>query len=54
MTVIRVNYANKFFEKASNNCNDEEVKFFAANLLPSLKKHSENSITCQKNCEKNN
>jgi len=54
MMVNGYNDANKFFEKASNNCSDEEVKFFAANLLASLKKHSENSVTYQKNCETNN
>jgi len=40
------------FEKASNNKNDPDIRNWAASMLPKLRKHLNQSITCQKQCDK--
>jgi putative membrane protein len=40
------------FEKAADNCVDAEVKTWAANTLPDLRKHLEHAIMCQDNIKK--
>lgn len=45
--------AIKLFEKASNDANDNDIKNWAAETLPELRKHLEHSTDCQKKCDKN-
>ncbi len=40
------------FEKASMDANDPDIRSWAASMLPALRTHLDNSITCQKKCEK--
>jgi putative membrane protein len=42
------------FEKASTKSNDPEIKAWAVSMLPELRKHLDQAITCQKKCEKYN
>ena len=39
------------FEKASTDANDPDIKQWAADALPQLRMHLDQSITCQKKCE---
>ena len=41
------------FEKAAAESNDADIRQWAAETLPELRKHLDHSITCQKECEKN-
>ncbi len=40
------------FEKASENCEDTDIKNWASTMLPNLRKHLDHSLKCQKECEK--
>lgn len=40
------------FEKASENSNDADIKNWASTMLPDLRKHLDQAIKCQKECEK--
>ena len=40
------------FEKASENCEDADIKNWASTMLPDLRKHLDHAIKCQKECEK--
>jgi len=40
------------FEKASTNAQDEDIRNWATSMLPTLRKHLDQSIMCQKECEK--
>jgi len=40
------------FEKASTNAQDEDIRNWASSMLPTLRKHLDQSIMCQKECEK--
>lgn len=42
------------FEKASTKSNDSEIKEWATSMLPELRKHLDQAITCRKKCEKYN
>jgi putative membrane protein len=44
--------AVKAFEKAAEDCNDPEIKNWAATSLPNLRAHLDRSIDCQKQCDK--
>jgi len=41
------------FEEASKDRYDKDIKNWASNALPSLRKNLDNSIDCQKRCNKN-
>ena len=40
------------FEKASTNAQDADIRNWATSMLPVLRKHLDNAINCQKECEK--
>ena len=40
------------FEKASENCEDADIKNWASTMLPDLRKHLDHAIKCQKEFEK--
>ena len=40
------------FEKASTDATDPEIREWALGMLPALRSHLDESITCQKKCEK--
>jgi len=40
------------FEKASMDATDPDIKEWASSMLPALRMHLDNSINCQKKCEK--
>jgi putative membrane protein len=40
------------FEKAAANSSDQDIKNWAASMLPSLRTHLDQAIVCQKKCEK--
>ena len=40
------------FEKASTKCTDEDIRTWAAEMLPVLHKHLDHALECQKKCEK--
>jgi putative membrane protein len=44
--------AIELFEKASADCTDSDIKAWATATLPVLRKHLDQSIMCQKLCEK--
>jgi len=52
MTVGAHKDAIAMFEKTSTDSKDADVKSWANNTLPSLRTHLEESLTCQKMCEK--
>lgn len=40
------------FEKASTECTDPDIRAWAAAMLPALRTHLDQSLICQKQCEK--
>jgi len=40
------------FNKASTDATDPDIRKWATGMLPSLQKHLDNAVTCQKLCEK--
>ena len=44
--------AISLFEKASTDSTDPEIKAWASATLPTLRKHLDQSLLCQKQCEK--
>jgi putative membrane protein len=44
--------AIEMFEKASTDCNDPDIKAWAAETLPTLRTHLEHAIMCEKKNEK--
>lgn len=44
--------AISLFENASNECKDADIKAWATSSLPGLRTHLDQSVTCQKECEK--
>lgn len=42
------------FEKASTSASDQDIRTWAAGMLPTLRMHLDHAITCQKICEKTN
>ncbi len=40
------------FEKAATECSDLEIKAWASETLPALRRHLDQSLICQKQCEK--
>jgi putative membrane protein len=43
--------AIKKFEDAANDRNDEDIRAFAATMLPVLRMHLDHAIACQKKCD---
>jgi len=44
--------AIELFEKASTDCTDSDVKIWATETLPTLRKHLDHAMMCQKECAK--
>lgn len=44
--------AIELFEKASTDCTDPDVKIWATETLPTLRKHLDHAMMCQKECAK--
>ena len=44
--------AIELFEKASTDCNDPDIRAWATATLPALRTHLDQSLMCQKQCEK--
>lgn len=44
--------AIELFEKASTDCTDSDIKAWATATLPALRTHLDQSLMCQKQCEK--
>jgi putative membrane protein len=40
------------FEKATTDSNDPDIRAWASETLPSLRKHLDHALNCQKNCSK--
>lgn len=52
MMVDKHKKAIELFEKAATDCTDLDIKAWAVETLPTLRKHLDHSLICQKECDK--
>jgi putative membrane protein len=52
MMVDKHKNAIELFEKAATDCTDLDIKAWATETLPTLRKHLDHSLMCQKECDK--